>query len=106
LSLSIDISNLNLRQESGNWAGDIDVMLVQRDGRGKDFGRVNDTISLHLKPETYQRVVKTGIPYGRDITMNPKANVLRIVVRDPAAGNLGSVTVQLRIWNREVALEG
>jgi len=93
LSLAIGISNLNLRQESGNWAGDIDVMLVQRGGRGREFGRVNDTISLHLRPETYERVVKTGVPYEREFALNPHANVVRVVVRDPAAGNLGSVTI-------------
>ena len=93
MSLAIGISNLNLRQESGNWAGDIDVMLVQRGGRGREFGRVNDTISLHLRPETYERVVKTGVPYEREFALNPHANVVRVVVRDPAAGNLGSVTI-------------
>jgi hypothetical protein len=93
LSLVIGTANLNFRPENGNWSSDVDVMLVERDGRGKEFERVNDTISLHLKPETYQQLLQSGIPYQRDITVNPDATVLRVVVRDPAAGNLGSLTI-------------
>jgi VWFA-related protein len=93
LSLTIGPFNLNLRLVGGTWAGDLDVMLVQRDGRGKEFGRANDTISLRLKEPTYEQVLKTGIPYQRDVTLNPNAKVLRLVVRDSAAGNVGSLTV-------------
>lgn len=95
LNLTIGTLNLDLQPKNGNWAGNVDVLLVEKDSRGNEFERVSDTISMDLKPETYREMVKTGIPYQKNIVTNPKANLLRVVVRDPATGNLGSLTVPL-----------
>jgi hypothetical protein len=84
-----------LEAKNGNWTGDVDVLLIEKDAPGNEFERVGDTISLDLKPETYQEMVKKGIPYQKGIAINPNANLLRVVVRDPATGNLGSLTVPL-----------
>ena len=71
----------------------MDVLLVQRDQQGREFGRVNDTITMRLKPATYERMQKTGAPYVHEITLHAKAQMLRVVVRDARSGDLGSLTI-------------
>jgi hypothetical protein len=75
------------------WTGEVDVFLVERDQRGKEFGRVNDTIAMRLKQATYEQLLKTGASYQHALTLSPKADMLRIVVRDARSGDLGSLTI-------------
>ena len=93
LNLSISISSLNLAPDGEVWTGEVDVLLVQRDQQGREFGRVNDTITMRLKAATYERMQKTGAPYVHEITLHAKAQMLRVVVRDARSGDLGSLTI-------------
>jgi VWFA-related protein len=93
VNLNISLSGLNIQVDGDVWSGEVDVFLVQRDQRGQEFGRVNDTITMRLKQATYDRMLKTGAPYRHEITLNPKAEVLRVAVRDARSGDLGSLTI-------------
>lgn len=93
LDLSISLSGLNLQPEGDLWTGEVDVFLVQRDQRGQEFGRVNDTIMMRLKQSTYERLRQSGAPYRREINLDPRAKLLRVVVRDAGSGDLGSLTI-------------
>jgi VWFA-related protein len=93
VNLSISLAGLNLEQDGEVWTGEVDVFLLQRDQQGHEFGRVNDTIAMRLKQATYQQMLKTGAPYRHEVTLDPKADVLRVVVRDARSGDLGSLTI-------------
>lgn len=93
LDLNISLSGLNLLPDGEIWTGEVDVFLVERDQRGKEFGRVNDTIAMRLKQATYEQLLKTGASYQHALTLSPKADMLRIVVRDARSGDLGSLTI-------------
>ena len=93
LDLSISLSGLNLQPEGDLWTGEVDVFLVQRDQRGQEYGRVNDTIMMRLKQSTYERLRQSGAPYRREIKLDPRAKLLRVVVRDAGSGDLGSLTI-------------
>jgi hypothetical protein len=67
----------------------VDVFLVERDQRAKEFGRVNDTIAMRLKQTTYEQLLKTGASYQHALALNPKADVLRVVVPDARSGDFG-----------------
>jgi hypothetical protein len=82
-----------VQQDGEVWSGEVDVFLVQKDKRGQEFGRVNDTIAMRLKQAIYEQMLKTGAPYRHEIALNPKAVVLRVVVRDTRSGDLGSLTI-------------
>ena len=62
LNLNISLSGLSLLPDGEIWTGEVDVFLVERDQRGKEFGRVNDTIAMRLKQATYEQMQKTGAP--------------------------------------------
>ena len=96
VNLSISLSGLNLQLDGDNWSGEVDVFLVQRDQQGHEFNHVNDTIQMRLKPSTYQQMLTTGALYHHEITVNPKASVLRVVARDAQSGDLGSLTIPIK----------
>jgi hypothetical protein len=93
LNLNISLSGLSLLPDGEAWTGEVDVFLVDRDRRGQEFSRVNDTMAMRLKQATYEQMLKTGAPYQHAIALNPKADVLRVVVRDAGSGDLGSLTI-------------
>jgi hypothetical protein len=93
LNLTIGLAGLNLQLGGEIWSGEVDVFVVERDQQGHEFNRVNDTIMMRLKQSSYQQMLATGAPYRHEIKLNPKADVLRVVVRDARSGDLGSLTI-------------
>ena len=95
ITLKIDHAAISLQPEQARWLGRLDILLVQRDDQGKEFGGVDDTVSLNLTQDTYQKLVSDDLTYHRVVVRAGSAKLLRIVVRDAASGAMGSVTVPL-----------
>ena len=93
--LKIDHAAISLQPEQARWLGRLDILLVQRDDQGKEFGGVDDTVSLNLTQDTYNKFVSDDLTYHRVVARAGGAKLLRIVVRDAASGAMGSVTVPL-----------
>ena len=55
---------------------------------------------MRLRQSTYQHMLTTGAPYRHEITVNPKAAVLRVVARDAQSGDLGSLTIPIQQFAR------
>ncbi len=89
-----DARNLSFEQKDDRHVGDIDIFIVQKDDRGNVVGdSTHETLDMHLKEETYQKIVKQGLIYERAFPRKPGATKLRVVVRDIPTGAIGSVTV-------------
>ena len=71
----------------------LDFIFVQRDEKGHQFKSDDDTMTLALKPDTYQKIMREGLIYHRFVPRIQAATQLRIVVRDASSGSTGSVTV-------------
>ena len=95
LTLTIGLSGLNLQPNGEYWIGEADVFLVQKDQHGGELSRVAETISMQLKQATYEQMLKTGVPYQREIEPNLQAERLRIIVRDGGSGEVGSLSVPI-----------
>jgi VWFA-related protein len=74
----------------------VDVFFVQKNDRGNQFNGKDDTITLALTKENYDKVMTEGLSYHQVVPLVPQATQLRVVVRDDASGTLGSVTVPLK----------
>ena len=70
------------------------MVLADRDDVGQQLDKLDDTLQLSLKPERYEELRKSGLPYRRTFHANPKAASVRVVVCDQA-GTVGSVTIPL-----------
>ena len=95
VKVSIGVADLDLKPDDrGGWLGQIHVVLADRDEVGQQLDKLDDTLQLSLKPERYDELRKSGLPYQRTFHANPKAASLRVVVCDDA-GTVGSVTIPL-----------
>jgi len=93
LDLKIGVSSLSLVSDDGLRRGEADVLILQRDETGDVLGQVNETIQMGLRDATYSRLLASGVPYRHGIDLDPRATVIRVVVRDVSTGNLGSLTI-------------
>jgi hypothetical protein len=89
VKLSIGIAALDLAQDGGRWQGKIHVIFAQKDKNGRQFDYRDDTLQIDV-----EAMRSSGVAYHQVVKPNPKASLLRVVVRDEA-GNLGSVTIPL-----------
>jgi VWFA-related protein len=93
LKLNIDANDLALRLQDQRWMDKLDIFLVQRDEDGLHARITGQTLSLRLKPATYQSLLGLGIPFDQFIEKNPDAGSVRIVVVDENSGRMGSITL-------------
>ncbi len=74
----------------------VDVLFVQKDDHGRELKGRNDTLTMTLKEESYQKIMKEGLVYHQYVPKESMATQLRIVVRDASSGAIGSVTVPFK----------
>jgi hypothetical protein len=89
----IDPANVTLAQNGDRWTGKLDILFVQKDAQGHEYGGLADSVDLNLTKDNYVKVLKQGIIYSRGFAREPKATALRIIVRDAGTGSTGSLSV-------------
>jgi VWFA-related protein len=93
ISLSIAGSDIDLVQKGDLWTDKLDIFLVQRDDTGTRARTKVQSLALNLKPETYQKVLRDGIPFAEYVEHKQTIGTTRIIVVDENSGRLGSVTL-------------
>jgi hypothetical protein len=93
LKLNIDATTLGLAQEDDRWTDQLGVFLALRDDAGLHSIVNGQSLRFRLKPGTYQRLLKDGIPIDQPIDANVKFESARILVVDENSGRMGSVTI-------------
>jgi VWFA-related protein len=93
IKLNIAATDLDLAQQGERWIDRLDVFLVERDDEGLHAQVTGQTLGLRLKPETYQRLLRDGVPFDINVEARPKTASVRIVVVDENSGRMGSVTI-------------
>jgi hypothetical protein len=66
---------------------------VQRDVSDLQAKVTGQTLGLSLKPETYQRLLRDGLPFELRVETGPRMGAARVVVVDVNSGRMGSVTL-------------
>ncbi len=92
-ALRVDPKGVSLQQQGDRWAGQLDVLFVQKDNRGRQYNGEDSKVSMRLTEPNYRKLSTEGIVFRRNVTRVMRATELRIVVRDAASGSVGSVTV-------------
>jgi VWFA-related protein len=89
----IDPANVTLTQNGDRWTGKLDILFVQKDAQGHEYGGIADSVDLNVTKDNYVKILKKGIIYSRGFAREPKATALRIIVRDAGTGSTGSLSV-------------
>jgi hypothetical protein len=92
--LVIEPRHLTFEQSAGHWTGAVDVLLVQQAASGTNVTVANDTVRLDYAREGFEEVMTRGLIMVKDLDRAAGAHRLRVVVRDVASGNVGSVSIR------------
>jgi VWFA-related protein len=95
LKINVAATDLYLAQQDGFWTGKLDIFLVQRDDAGLRAQLSGQTMGLRLKPATYQKLMRDGIPLVQSFEIKPNTGSVRAIVVDENSGRMGSVTVPI-----------
>jgi VWFA-related protein len=96
LLVTIQPDGVQMKQDGDRYNGRLDLLMVQRDSQGNQIDSPLDTIELKMLSDTYQKFAAAGLPLRRTLPLSPRADTLRIVVRDAGSGMIGSLTVPLK----------
>ena len=93
--VKLDTQEIHFENKDDRWKAQLDVVFAQLAKDGRILQSVKDHLDLALLPETYNSAATQGWFYPKTIDVNPKAEKLRVVVRDRATGAVGSVSVPI-----------
>jgi VWFA-related protein len=92
--VQVDPQSIMLNQQGDRRNGKIDLLIAQKDDRGKLLGKnMIDRVNLALTQKTYAEISKQGLIYQSHFTKEAGAHSLRIIVRDVSTGAIGTLTV-------------
>jgi len=95
VTLRVDPKSILLEPQGDRWAGKLDLLFVEKDAHGAQTYGVDDTMSMDLRQQNYDRVQREGLIYHRVLPRTDKASEIRVVVRDASTGAVGSITAPL-----------
>lgn len=96
LDLRLDARDVTLQPVGNGFRGRLDIWLVQLGPGDELLDTVSRVADLSLDRITYEQVRASGeLPLADRLKRDPKAVLLRVLVRDVSSGALGSVSVPL-----------
>lgn len=91
----IDTRDISLTSNKSRTRGSLSVVLAELSAQGKNLRAWSHTTTLDLDPATYETFLAHGMNGNKLLPVVPKAERVRVVVRDDSTGRTGSVTVPL-----------
>jgi VWFA-related protein len=93
---SIDVSSLDLQLEDGLWKGRAEVVARFLAADGAWAGEaMAETMTLGLKPATYDSMLQSGVPYHKELAIPAKAVSLKLLIGSLKTGKIGTLTIPL-----------
>ena len=89
------LHNVTFQDKKGGKAASLDFISAQLDTEGEVVSDVRHTVNLTVAEKGMDVVFERGLSFNGFLEVTPGATQLRLVVRDTASGNMGSVTVPL-----------
>jgi VWFA-related protein len=98
LKVGIAATDLEMAQTGDSrtgefWTDKLDIFLIERDDDTLHAKVTGRTLALRLRPATYQKVLREGIPFDQPLPSKPSAGSLRVIIVDENSGRMGSVTL-------------
>jgi len=95
LRITADARNLTFQDKQGGKAASLDFIFAQLNTPGKVVSDVRHTLNLAIAEKGMDAVLARGLSVNDLLEVTPGATQVKLVVRDTASGNMGSVTVPL-----------
>jgi VWFA-related protein len=88
----VNARKLNFKKVGDRYQASLDVVGFVLDQVGKSRGGISQTINADLTEENYQRALATGLSYTANTQLPPGYYQVRLVVREPDSGKIGTVS--------------
>lgn len=91
----LDLHEIGMQQENGQWTGAVESVFMQLDEAGRILQADDRTFHPEFDGRTFPEALRVGISDSRQVRVLTNAVELCIVVRDGASGKMGSVYVPI-----------
>jgi hypothetical protein len=91
IAAEVDLNDLELTEAEGRIKGDLAFLIEAQHLQSGEYYNIDEKIEMAMLPETYQRLRKTGYVVSREFTLPPGDYQAKVIVRDLASGEVGSV---------------
>ena len=92
-----DVSNVKFEQANDRYNTALEVVVGIYDEKGKSVDSFSQKLVLTLKPATYERIVKSGFLFTRQVKLAPGFYQVRMVVVKESPRQAGSVSEWVEI---------
>jgi VWFA-related protein len=96
VQVSLDTHELSLVSKDGRWSDTIYVFFDQLGPGDKLITSEKETFGMNFKPETYEKLMKTGTKVSGRITLSPEVVNLRVITQDAGSGSIGTVKIPIK----------
>jgi VWFA-related protein len=79
----------------------LEFVAVAWDKNNKASGDASETMNLNLKPETFKKILNTGVPAHEELNLKPGAYKLRLGVMDYSNSKIGTLEIPLTVPDKE-----
>ena len=96
LSLTLDVREVAFRNMAEAQNCLLDFWFVQKDSRGRQLEGEEKRAEFNLTEQNSESVSRSGLVVTHKVNLAEDAKVLKIVVRDRASGQMGSLSIPLQ----------
>ena len=93
LTVRLEPGALSFRRDGDRWGGRLDVAIGQGLPDGRVFASADKTVPLSFTTQERDAVLADGLTLSQSFTVRDDAHQVRIVVRDDASDQVGSLTI-------------
>ncbi len=98
LRINLEENDVSFKFDDERNAGSIEVMLVQYDTEGNEIAGETSKVKMRLVKDTYAKVRKEGLQFGRNLPLKPGAVELKVIACDDKSSAIGSVSIPLAAY--------
>jgi VWFA-related protein len=95
LRINLEENDVSFKFNDERTTGLIEVLLVQYDAEGNEISGETSKVKMRLVKDTYAKVRKEGLQFGRNLPLKPGAVELKVIACDDKSSAIGSVSIPL-----------
>jgi len=93
MNMELDVHEISFEQKNGKFEALVDLFFVMKNAAGAVVDQVHQPADLSLSPEDYHKLEATGIGLSLPVPISKGTAKVRVVARDSASGQVGSLDV-------------
>jgi VWFA-related protein len=106
VQVALDTRELSLVSKDGRWNATVYVLFGQLGAGDKVITSEKETFGMNVKPETYDRLMKTGTKFSGRLVLSPEVVNLRVIAQDTGSGSIGTLTIPIKRYLAAAASPG